>query len=73
MLLRDLDPVTARRVLHIYDGIAEASWFNRNRATEWELLKLVLRYVARDHDEEYLQKLCTREAFERFCRSAQPR
>ncbi|GAA3101919.1 hypothetical protein GCM10010520_53840 [Rhizobium viscosum] len=70
MLLRDLDPVTARRVLHIYDGIAQASWFNRNRATEWELLKLVLRHVVQDQDEEYIQKLCTREAFERFCRSA---
>lgn len=70
MLLRDLDPVAARRVLHIYDGIAQASWFNRNGASEWELLKLVLRHVARDQDEEYLQKLCIREAFERFCRSA---
>jgi hypothetical protein len=69
MLLRDLDPVTARRVLHIYDDIAEASWFNRNRATEWELLKLVLRHLAHDQDEEHLQNLCTREAFERFCRS----
>lgn len=69
MLLRDLDPATARRVLRIYDRIAETSWFNCNRATEWELLKLVLRHVARDQDEECLQKLCTREAFERFCRS----
>jgi hypothetical protein len=70
MLLRDLDPATARRVLQIYDGIAQAPWFNRNRATEWELLKLVLRHVARDQEEDYLRKLCTREAFERFCRSA---
>lgn len=70
MLLRDLDSATAGRVLRIYDCIAETSWFNRNRATEWELLKLVLRHVVRDQDEEYLHKLCTHEAFKRFSRSA---
>ncbi|MBB3463122.1 hypothetical protein FHT92_003753 [Rhizobium sp. BK377] len=69
MLLRDIDPATARRVLDIYEGIAEASWFNRNRATEWELLKLVLHHLTPHQDEEYVRKLCTREAFERFCRS----
>ena len=70
MLLKNLDPPTARRVLRVYDAIADATWFNRNRATEWDLLKLVLRHVARDQDEDYLQKLCIRDALERFRRSA---
>ena len=69
MFLRDLDKATATRVLRIYDAIANASWFNRNQATEWELLKLVLRHVAPDQDEERLRTLCTCDALERFSRS----
>ena len=54
-------------IQRVYDGIAQASWFNRNAITERELLKLILRnHAGGATDEAALTLACHDEARDRF-------